>query len=175
MANSERYIVCDFFKKRDIRKYHGSFIGFLNLLSENTDGNFHILRDLKSIMKLNVPLLFYNQLEEINSEIGQKQINNINQTIKLFNHDHGGNYSCTGTTYENKLIGTNIKKSIQWCIDNNIPYNNLKTNAVNIFNGVQIDNSRQYNNIIRPSRMGNRIGTTRFSNLKPSKTYANSL
>ena len=88
IANSERYIICNCFRPGDIRHFHGVFINFLSKLKENMDENHNLLKDLKSVLNIKIPLIFYNHLEEINAEIGQNQINNINQTIQLFDKSH---------------------------------------------------------------------------------------
>ena len=72
-------------------------------------------------------LYFKNQIEEINSIIIQQQIENILNTIKLIS-----NYTKNKNEKIDNIKSQNIQKCINWCINNNIPYNKY-INSSNIF------------------------------------------
>ena len=67
---------------------------------------------------MNLPLqhIYINQIQEINAILGNQQIETITNTIKLIENKKSDKI----LQYKNN----NISKCIQWCIKNNIPYNN---------------------------------------------------
>ena len=58
-------------------------------------------------------------MEEINSVIGQQQIEYINSTIELIENNDPEKL--------NKLIKTNVQKCVNWCIKYKIPH--IKINS----------------------------------------------
>ena len=113
-ANSEKYIVCS---------------GFL--YNNNNDFYTHIYNCFQNMLKKDyaycrflsqdVPLYFIQKLEEYNSVFGQTQLKNINYTISLMSNKMRQDKI-------NTLVRGNIQKSIQWCILNQVPYNNIPNN-----------------------------------------------
>ena len=102
-ANSEKYIVCKHFRLDDTIFYN---LFFYNILG-NLNNNY-----IKRLFKFNLPLHFINKIENINSIIGKKQIDNINYTIHMIQ-----------TNRINIDLNKNITKCINWCKNNNLPYN----------------------------------------------------
>jgi 23S rRNA U2552 (ribose-2'-O)-methylase RlmE/FtsJ len=113
MANSEKYIVCKYFK------------GTNPTLINKIISQYHKLKEheyITSILDSNLDLYYLNKLEEYNAIFGQQQIENISSTINLM-------------SYKNKndklelFKKNNIYKCIQWCEKYNIPCN--KTQVTN--------------------------------------------
>ena len=107
IANSEKYIVCKYFKESQPKLIN-------KIISE-----YHILQEypyISSILNFNLDYYYINKLEEINAIFGQQQIENISTTINLINSKNKIERCET-------LKKNNIQKCIQWCETNNIPYN----------------------------------------------------
>ncbi len=115
-ANSEKYIVCKYFKNESEELIQQIINNYDELMNINY---------LSSIVDIKHDCYFLNKIEEYNAIFGQMQIENINNTLNLIN-------------FKNKndkldfLKKNNISKSIQWCEKNNIPFNNLQS-YTNIF------------------------------------------
>jgi hypothetical protein len=78
-----------------------------------------------SLLKNEIPYYFLNKLEEINTVIGQQQLEAYDQIINIFK----------STNVEDKielLKRNNIQKCIQWCEKNNLLHNKF-IDTVNIF------------------------------------------
>lgn len=119
LANSEKYIVCNKFKK--INNYSSIINKIINNYGDLIrDGN-----NLSSFIKHYENLYFKNKIEEINAIIGQQQMENISYTLSLLYKNNN-----TMVTKLEQLKNTNIQKCIQWCNKNNIPYNNINTTDV---------------------------------------------
>ncbi len=116
LANSEKYIICKFFK--------GDKSRIMN----------HIIREypkmktithISSILNFELDYYYSNKIEEYNAIFGQQQIENINSTLTLF--------SCKNKNDKIESLKKNfVQKCIQWCEKYNIPYNKILTNH-NIF------------------------------------------
>lgn len=70
-----------------------------------------------------VPRHFTKQIEDMNAVFGQQQIENIHYTIYLIDKQ-------TKTDKSDQIIRQNINKCINWCIEHEIPYNNLANTNV---------------------------------------------
>ena len=116
LANSEKYIVCKYFKGNNPSLIY-KIISQYNKL---TTGDYIV-----SILDFTLDLYYMNKLEEYNAIFGQQQIENIAYTLNLM-------------SYKNKndklepLKKNNIHKCIQWCEKNNIPYHKIFSTS-NIF------------------------------------------
>ena len=110
-ANSERYIVC----KRFIYENNDFFPDIERCFIE-------MMKTPKEVpcrfLHIEVPFYFIQKLEEYNSIIGQKQIQNIHYTLSLMENNFKNDKI-------NTLVETNIQKSIDWCIRYGVPYNSL--------------------------------------------------
>jgi len=124
-ANSEKYIVCRYFKNTLNINIKKKFFGILKLLNNIKFENYNIT----SILNLDQNLYFLNIIQEINHILGQRQIENILYTIKII-----GNKDKYKEKIE-KMKNTNIQRSIKWCEDNGIEINRIKdiVNTRNIF------------------------------------------
>ncbi len=121
-ANSERYIVCKGFKHHDssylFEKLHHTLIMLNNSLIDDMT--------IESVINIELPYKFKLSIAEINSIIGNQQIDNILTTLRFIeNKERKGEKI-------NTIRSANIQKCIAWCIKNKIPYNKT-TNSGNIF------------------------------------------
>jgi hypothetical protein len=73
---------------------------------------------INRVLKINIPYLFLNKIEEINTIIGHQQIDCIHSTILLIENKN------KDAKIKN-LVKINIQKCIKWCIKNNIQYNTI--------------------------------------------------
>jgi 23S rRNA U2552 (ribose-2'-O)-methylase RlmE/FtsJ len=116
LANSEKYIICKYFKgdKHNIIN---------NIISEYSKLNS--ISHISSILMFDLDYYYINKVEEYNAIFGQQQIENISSTITMF--------SCKNKNEKIELLKKNfIQKCVQWCEKHNISYNNILTNH-NIF------------------------------------------
>tara|TARA_Y100000389_G_scaffold155014_1_gene155618 strand:- start:659 stop:1855 length:1197 start_codon:yes stop_codon:yes gene_type:complete len=120
-ANSEKYIVCKFFKYVNTSALFEKVINILKVLDEKIDLNTYYI---KSILNLDIQHVYTNKIEEINTIFGQQQIENIRNTISQIINK---NYNKLET-----LKKHNINKCINWCEKNNIKYNSNPMNS-NVF------------------------------------------
>ena len=82
---------------------------------------------ITSILSVPLQIHFTINLQEINCILGNQQIENILNTIKIIiNKDKK-------IEKLNSIKSNNIQKCIKWCIKNNVPYNNVDTEHKNIF------------------------------------------
>jgi len=112
-ANSEKYIICTDFKEKDTTLISHKFHRVLTVLQAIKFEIYSIL----TIINIPINLYFKNQVEELNAIFGQQQIENIINTTKIVSFREKKNDKLN----QNKHI--NIQKCINWCIQNNIPYN----------------------------------------------------
>jgi len=112
-ANSEKYIVCKFFKWRDTTEISRKLLAVSHVLNRLDWSTYHI----ESIINIPIQYYYINQLAEYNAIFGQQQMENIIKTMTLIERN---NYQ---RDYILQGKNSNIQKCIQWCIKNNIPYN----------------------------------------------------
>ena len=112
-ANSEKYIICKYFKFDDTTEISKKFLSVSRVLDKLNWTNYHI----RSIINVPIQYYFLNQLTEYNAIFGQQQIENIIKTMMLIEK------SGTHREYVLQNKNSNIQKCIQWCLKNNIPYN----------------------------------------------------
>ena len=132
-ANSEKYIVCKFFKYTNSDNISNKFINIIKIF-ETLDFNKYTIQSI-----LNFPIQSYykTQLMEINSCLSHHQMNNILSTIKIITHKDRKNDKLQ------TLKSNNIQKCMNWCINNNIPYNKYFQHS-NIFLGDRIKNINKF-------------------------------
>jgi len=112
-ANSEKYIVCKYFKWQNTVEISKKFLAVSRVLNNLNWEEYNIA----SIINLPIQYYFVNQLTEYNAIFGQQQIENIIKTMTLIERSNfHRDYMLQGKN-------TNIQKCIQWCLKNNIPYN----------------------------------------------------
>ena len=107
-ANSERYIVCKKFKLSDSRQFYPGFCDILERMGTGRSIESIVSHDLQYFYKINV--------QEINSVLGQQQIENINSTIVLIEQDKRKD------KIEIKKRN-NATMCTEWCKMYNVPYN----------------------------------------------------
>lgn len=116
LANSEKYIVCKFFK------------GNCCPLIENIMSEYPKLKEyphLSSVLNKDLDYYYINKIEEYNAIFGQQQIENIYSTISLF--------TCKNKNEKIETLKKNfIQKCVQWCEKHNIPCNKTASSH-NIF------------------------------------------
>ncbi len=120
-ANSEKYIICKNFKYTDTSFINQKLVNIIKIL-ETLDFSKH---KIVSVLDLPLQYVYKNSIVEINSFLGNLQIENINTTIKLIN-----NKDKSDKLYN--LKNSNINKCIKWCSKNYIQYNKID-NKQNIF------------------------------------------
>ena len=114
IGNSEKYLVCKRFRstgclsESPLRFIRESFIRCIS----STDP--YAVR----MLNINVNRAFMMRIEEINSVLGQQQIENIYYTLLLI--DKSGKHERV-----EQLIAQNVQKCVQWCIEHGIYYNQL--------------------------------------------------
>jgi 23S rRNA U2552 (ribose-2'-O)-methylase RlmE/FtsJ len=115
-ANSERYIVCKFFKGG----IDESFLKNLSYIFQQLNTEKNICR----FLNIEVPYILTNKIEEINAIIGQQQLENILLTLNILDNNKSDKLEF--------LKKNNIQKCIQWCSKNKLAYiKNL--HSLNIF------------------------------------------
>lgn len=119
-ANSEKYIVCVNFNREKFLKISNKLINIFKVLEKINFDKYII----SSFLINNYNFNFNKSVQEINSIIGEQQLNVINNTLLLIQK----------TNVINKIENEknmNIRKCIEWCIEHNIPFNEYK--RANIF------------------------------------------
>lgn len=107
-ANSERYIVCKRFKPDDSRQFYPKFCGVLEQIGAG--------KPVQSIVPHSLQYFYRINIQEINSVLGQQQIENINSTIVLIEQDKR----------KDKIEAkkrNNATMCVEWCKMYNVPYN----------------------------------------------------
>lgn len=132
-ANSEKYIVCKYFKYNNTEEISNKFINILKIF-ETLDFKTYSIYSI-----LNIPIQSYykTQLLEINACLSHIQIDNILNTIKIITHKDKKHEKIQ------HLKSNNIQKCMNWCINNNIPYNKYFQQN-NIFLGERLKNINKF-------------------------------
>jgi len=112
-ANSEKYIVCKYFKWEDTTEISKKLLAVSQVLDRLDWQTYNI----ESIINIPIQYYYVNQLAEYNAIFGQQQMENIIKTMTLIERNNfHRDYILQGKN-------SNVQKCIQWCIKNNIPYN----------------------------------------------------
>ena len=117
VANSEKYIICKNFLIDDSTEIYNLFKPILKKMYQNKD------LAIQSFLKIPINLGFKSKIEDMNSILGQYQIDNIRSTISLI-------IQSNKEKIENQKK-INIQKCLNWCMKNNIPFHpefNTKSN-----------------------------------------------
>ena len=117
VANSEKYIICKNFLIDDSTEIYNLFKPILKKMYINKD------LAIQSFLKIPINLGFKSKIEDMNSILGQYQIDNIRSTISLI-------IQSNKEKIENQKK-INIQKCLNWCMKNNIPFHpefNTKSN-----------------------------------------------
>lgn len=126
-ANSERYLICKGYKNNLTKKDKDNILKHYEKLRT---------RILKKCVTEHPSYYFLTKIEEINSILGQQQLENINQTLNLI-------YSVPNKTFvefekRNKdkisnMKRNNISKCIKWCQRFDLMYNSYYSNTNSLF------------------------------------------
>lgn len=127
-ANSEKYVVCKYFKYDKIDDLYPKFVGILKFFNGFDFSKYKI----KSILDIPIQNYYINSINEINAVLGHQQIDNILNTIKIITHKDKKQEKIYN------LKCQNVTKCINWCIKNNIPYSKSNISS-NIFIGDRIN------------------------------------
>jgi 23S rRNA U2552 (ribose-2'-O)-methylase RlmE/FtsJ len=125
LANSEKYIVCKYFKFASSEQYINEFSRIIEQLENSYSNPSQIY--ISSILNTKLPLFFTARIEEISNVLCQFQINVIQNTISLIKYRRND----LNKKIE-ELIKNNITRCIQWCVKNNIGHNK-NTSKNNIY------------------------------------------
>lgn len=121
-ANSEKYIVCEGFKRPLSADLIKKLRAVLVILNNPNINNLTI----GSLLDIKLPYYFIKRIEEINAIFGSQQIDNILTTLRFIE-----NKERKGEKIQ-QIKNSNIQKCIQWCEQNNIPHHKTATTG-NIF------------------------------------------
>lgn len=132
VGNSEKYVVCKGFRFSAGLSFEDKLTNglFLSTIREsfqricvevNPFSSFR--RYVWRILDKPVPRHFTKQIEDMNSVFGQQQIENIHYTISLIDKQ-------SKTEKSDQILRQNINKCVNWCIDHEIPHNNLTSTNV---------------------------------------------
>ena len=112
-ANSEKYIVCMNYHTPISEEIINKFNNILLILNKIDLNKYNIV----SLLDIKHNLFFMNNIEEINTILGQRQIENILYTIKIIKNIDKSHEKL------HKFKLTNVSKSIKWCKNNDIDTN----------------------------------------------------
>ena len=110
-ANSEKYLICKGFKFKDTSHYFNSFADGLNKCILSTCDTKYI----SSLFSFEIPLFFIQEIEEMNSIFGKKQLSTIHTTLLMIKEHRQEKIE--------RLKKSHIEKCILWCGKNKIPFN----------------------------------------------------
>ena len=132
-ANSEKYIVCKYFKYSNTDEICNKFINILKIFETLDFQTYNIF----SILNIPIQSYYRTQLLEINACLSHLQIENIINTIKIITHKDKKHEKIQ------HLKSNNMQKCMNWCINNNIPYNKYFQQN-NIFLGERLKNINKF-------------------------------
>ena len=117
-ANSEKYIICKNF--RDKTNKQELIYLFKPIIHKIKECSY-----ITQFLNINLPNIFVSKIEEINSILGQQQLEYILTTLQLLE-------SNTNSDKLEQLKQNNIQKCTTWCTKFNIPYHKI-IQQTNIF------------------------------------------
>jgi hypothetical protein len=117
----EKYLVCKKFMNDDDVRIKQNQMNYLKL--------FVLLRGMKnkqiiSIVEIEIPHIFKTKLNEINTIMGQQQLEALDTIIYIFNNKNQEKMET--------IKKINIQKSVNWCEKHKIPCNSFN-NKLNLF------------------------------------------
>ena len=117
-ANSEKYIICKNYKNPTPKK---DLLNKFKLIISNIRNCSYITQ----VLNFKLPNIFIQKIEEINSILGQQQLECILHTLQLLEGQNN-------TDKLEQLKQTNVQKCINWCSKFGIPYHKI-IQQTNIF------------------------------------------
>ena len=131
VGNSEKYVVCKGFRFATGGSTYTDSFSSSAFLSNIRDSFQKICVEINPfssasryvwrLLSKPVPRHFTKQIEDMNAIFGQQQIENIHYTISLIDKQ-------SKTEKSDQIIRQHINKCVNWCIEHEIPYNNLINN-----------------------------------------------
>tara|TARA_Y100000389_G_scaffold204320_2_gene256223 strand:+ start:100 stop:1281 length:1182 start_codon:yes stop_codon:yes gene_type:complete len=109
-ANSEKYIVCKGFCGLNETSKTYLISCFQSMLLNKS-------QNIMTYIKNELPTYFITKVEEYNAIFGQQQIENINNTLLLLEHNKNDKIQ--------SIMKNHIQKCIFWCNKYNVPYNTI--------------------------------------------------
>jgi 23S rRNA U2552 (ribose-2'-O)-methylase RlmE/FtsJ len=138
-ANSEKYIVCKYFILNENKNklynlnYHTLGEYLLNF-------NFNLKHEkIRSLIDSDTPCYFINKINDINTIIGQQQLESLHQIINILN-------SRNKNDKIELMKKTNIQKCVNWCEKFKLPCNKF-TEKTNMFLPVSKEHENSKYNI----------------------------
>jgi hypothetical protein len=142
IVSFEKYIVCKNFilndsKKTIYNKINEAFINFFyrfNIVKLNNDvinNKINNDKNIVTIINTDLPYYFLNKIDEINTIIGQQQLESIDQIINIIKNKNKDDKM----QFVKKI---NIQKSVSWCEKYKIPHNKF-IDKTNIFMSLKND------------------------------------
>jgi 23S rRNA U2552 (ribose-2'-O)-methylase RlmE/FtsJ len=110
-ANSEKYLICKNFIFKDTSQFYVPFLQGLTLCNSPQSNTKSII----SIFNFLLPRFFIQEIEEMNSIFGKKQLSTIHTTLLMIKEHRNDKVE--------RFKKSHIEKCIQWCSKNNILYN----------------------------------------------------
>tara|TARA_Y100000389_G_scaffold202230_2_gene246950 strand:- start:77 stop:1258 length:1182 start_codon:yes stop_codon:yes gene_type:complete len=120
-ANSEKYIICKNFKLDNSSQIYEVFKTHLQTLYNTKKENINI----KNLLKIPIQYNYLCDIKELNSILGQHQLETINSTLMLIEQPKKKEKL-------DNFIKQNMMYCVEWCEENNIPYHK-NLNETNIF------------------------------------------
>jgi hypothetical protein len=117
----EKYIICKNFKFNDENNNYLKYNYFKLLVFLKKHKNNYI----SNILDFDIPYHFKIKIDDINTIIGQQQIDAFDQIISIYRNKNKDDKIET-------LKKINIQRSVNWCEKNKIPYNKF-IEKINIF------------------------------------------
>ena len=108
-TNSEKYIVCKYFRLENSNEWVKAFYHIATRVI-NADNNSD--NSSNQILSYDIPGYFIGSINEINYIFGHQQIQHMLLTFQLINSSENI------IKYKNE----NVKKCVEWCKKNNLPY-----------------------------------------------------
>lgn len=119
-ANSEKYIICKYFKKENSEEVVDRLMMYFDKLVNKNE-----YEKIYSVVDKEHDYYFISKIEEINAILGQQQIENIGTTINIIINKINPDKLDT-------MKKNNITKCVNWCEKFGIPHNR-NVQPVNIF------------------------------------------
>ena len=116
-ANSEKYLICKKFRLEDSSSIMPQLLNIFNFFKQKKNNNKILGTDyfIDRFIHNNIPLIFRYKLEEININLGQQQLETIDNTLRLIKCPASADRIST-------ITKSNIEKCVKWCKANNQPY-----------------------------------------------------
>lgn len=122
IANSEKYLYCRGFLLEDSSEYITIFEKLMNEMDEKMNNSNSLMSNcyIYSILNHDIEASFLRKLQEINSVLGNIQLENISNTLQLIHQ---------GKENLDYYVKYNIQQCLRWCKKHNMPHIELDIDA----------------------------------------------